>query len=261
MYPIVEQFIAARKKADDDYNSAVRAVQTERDNAIATARAEGAVRAASAKYSQPQVHYHPTAAYTYTTGGGWIDNGGYTYQPPPPPPLTDLAADDAIRAARDAYYRSVNVADEARRQAHQQAWALLDTSDDPLVKYIHAHCHGYPDHAVRILEILPADLPAMQEVALKGGWCDVFGGFVAGAVRQKVLVDPRSPQRRKLEKALLDADLYSDTRMQLLALVDAEVKMAVKRALTAERKAVREGAAKTTTAKAPKAVTPQAVTA
>ena len=54
MYPIVEQFIAARKKADADHNAATRTAQTERDKIVATIRAESAARAADARNSQPQ---------------------------------------------------------------------------------------------------------------------------------------------------------------------------------------------------------------
>lgn len=262
MYPIVEQYIAARKQADDAYNVTQRALRAERDQALDVIRAESdahaeeaakseVARAIAAGVDQRGVVYHPVGIYQYTTNNtGWLSNQpniAHAYRTPPP---FDQAADDAERAVRDVYRTNLNTADAVRRQAHKDAWDLLDTSDDPLVRYIYAHCHSYPDHAVRILEILPADLPAIQEVARQGGWCEVFDGFAAGAVRQKLLTDGRTPQRRKLEKYLVnELDVYSDTRRDILDLVDAEVTAAVKRALTAERRKVREAAAKKTTAK------------
>lgn len=261
MYPIVEQFIAARVRVEADYNAAVHTAQAERDKATAAIRAESAARVADARSFQPRVQSYP--AYQLTSDStGWTNQYNIAYDYQRSSQVSDQVAEDAIRAARAVYYTGVNEADEVRRQAYKDAWELLNTSDDPLVKYIYAHCHSYPDHATRILEILPADFPAMQEVARKGNWCEVFDGFAAGAVRQKLIKDERTPQRRKLEKYLIDdTGVYVDTRRHILELVDAEVAAAVKRALTAERRTVREAAAKAPKAKAPKVATPQAVTA
>ena len=236
MYPIVEQYIAARKKADDDYDAVSRALRGELDK----------VRYSRDAHMQTQPLYLTTSS----SSPGWLMN---TFSPPPRP--------DPVTEAREVYYAGLNKADEVRRQAHKAAWELLSTSDDPLVRYVYAHCHSYPDHARQILEILPADFAAMQEVARKGNWCEVFDGFAAGAVRQKLIKDERTPQRRKLEKFLTnDSGIYSDARRHILTLVDAEVAAAVKRALAAERRAVRETKAKTVP-KAPKVAAPQAVTA
>lgn len=260
MLPIVEQYIAMLDKAEGDYTERQGALQA--DMSVA----ESAARAEMAPYPRFQ-STRPTYSYSSNTNGWWqANNSAPVTTPQAQAQMREVArqnrvAEAKISEARNAYYDAMHEVGSVRQQARQDAWEMLATSDDPLIKYIHEHCHSYRGHAQRILEILPADLPAMQEVARKGNWCEVFDGFVAGAVRQKLIVDDRSPQRRRLEKYLHDEEIDSDVQTRIVALVDAEVKMAVKKALTAERRTVREAKAKAIPKATPKAATPQAVTA
>lgn len=106
-------------------------------------------------------------------------------------------------AASDEIWRKQNAAALLYKTEVREAWKTLRTSQDPMVLYIEKHCYEYPDHADKILEILPADFAAMRKLAHSEGWCEVFERFAAGAIRQRLLTDDRTPARRKLEKHLL----------------------------------------------------------
>lgn len=143
-------------------------------------------------------------------------------------------------AAYSKYYEELTVLNNARADAKAAAWNLLAASDDPLVRFIHQECESYPDHARQILEILPADFPAMRDLARRNGWCDVFDRFAAAAVRAKLIKEDRSAARKKLETFLRGVDDIDRHDMrEILELVDATVATEVRRALVAERKAVR----------------------
>lgn len=145
------------------------------------------------------------------------------------------------------YYAENDKASDDKYRALEAAWELLGTSDDPMVRFIYEHCDEYEGHARQILEILPADFPAMRDVARRGGWCEVFDKFAAKAVQAKVITEDRSPARRKLEKHLQEQGMHGLVLQETLDLVNMDVATAVRRALVAERKAVR--LAKKSTAK------------
>jgi hypothetical protein len=136
-----------------------------------------------------------------------------------------------------SYWDSIRLVNDARDQAYREAWELLKTSDDPLVLFIAENCYEYQDHARSILELLPADFAAMQQVARTEGWCGVFDRFAAAAVRKKLITDERTPALRRLEMHIVK-EFGAYALPSLLPLIEAHVRSEVRRDKAAQRKAI-----------------------
>jgi hypothetical protein len=111
---------------------------------------------------------------------------------------------------RDKMYQDFNTERRAlqniRRAKIDLAWARLGLSGDPLLRWIATQVDASyrPDHADKIVRMLPATLDQMRKVAQENEWCSDFTMFVDRAIAAGVLDDGRTPERRALETWVRD---------------------------------------------------------
>lgn len=120
----------------------------------------------------------------------------------------------ALRGARPAFtlsndfsYPMVGMVpyNAAMNAAHAQYAADMITAravfahiTDPLARFIIDTCLSeYPEQAARILEALPAELPALRQIAREADWCGTFDRYVAEAVKAGVIISDRSAAREE----------------------------------------------------------------
>lgn len=88
-------------------------------------------------------------------------------------------------------YRAVRREALARRaETCTAAWkAMADGCNDPLVKWIIARCFDFDYEAGQVLQILPATLAAIDDLATREDWCSEYywDGFRREAVEAGVL--------------------------------------------------------------------------
>lgn len=72
-------------------------------------------------------------------------------------------------------------------RAEQAAWDSLKESRNPLVRWIAETCDEYKPYAQAVLEMFPASMDELNELARRHGWCPEWDRFKRMAERAGVL--------------------------------------------------------------------------
>ena len=87
-----------------------------------------------------------------------------------------------LNAARDAYNAELEAA---------KVDFIAATGDDPLVRWLVTDVWGsYSSYAASVLQVLPATMDAINEVARRGDWCSEYNRLVEQAERAGVTDAP-----------------------------------------------------------------------
>jgi len=123
--------------------------------------------------------------------------------PIPTPPQWGTGGDwtEYDRAAELRRVPEIEVYNRAENGRSKARAALLETTSDPLVKWIAQSVLGsHRDHSEQILKELTSDTSnrytELSDFANGRGWCNVFSQFRTAAVRAGVLDDTRTPLDR-----------------------------------------------------------------
>lgn len=74
-----------------------------------------------------------------------------------------------------------------RNDAQAAAWESFRASQDSLVRWIAENCEDYRSDAQLILEVLPASMAELNQIAATNEWCGVWEAFVSEAREAGVL--------------------------------------------------------------------------
>lgn len=136
---------------------------------------------------------------------------------------------DKKRSRRAEYNGKRDASYDALRIAINEAWNKLgQTTTDPLVRFIVAECKEYQNRAVQVLEILPATVEQLDELAEGQDWCLIWNQFRDKAIDAGVM--PGVKPLSAAYKAVLDqvdeescCSLGASARSRIVALLDALV--------------------------------------
>lgn len=131
-----------------------------------------------------------------------------------------------------AWRHAVNDGYKVREEALAAARKELETSGDPLVRFIaKAPLRSYPEEAGTVLKALPATYEDLNALAAREEWCDVWELHVRRAAKEGAITLPAvSPSRAALDE-WAETNLGRSSRGELAKLVDAAVRAEVVAAL------------------------------
>jgi hypothetical protein len=134
----------------------------------------------------------------------------------------------------DEFYDELNVLESARNNTRREAWEVLDTSEDKLVKFIYAECKQYMPEASKVLRELPATYTQLEEFADGQGWCGTWNTFLDRAVAAGAVKIDELPQRYAVRTWLTNGyGMHRENVTELMKRVDAYAGAAVNAALEA----------------------------
>ena len=106
------------------------------------------------------------------------------------------------------------------------AWAELELTDDKLVRFIVRNYanNGYRSQAETVLRALPLDLEGLRDLGREQAWCSDYHRALNTAIREGLVEDGRTPQRRELDLWLRSNWTNDEGQLaRLTAFVDAIV--------------------------------------
>jgi hypothetical protein len=143
------------------------------------------------------------------------------------------ASYEVRRAENDAFYIEFDKLNTDQRVTINEAWAKLQESNDPLVRWIGANCKDYQREATFVLEALPASMDDLESLAESHDFCGIWRRMVESARAAGVLPagDPVSEAQRAVVTWVQEhGDIYRSDIPALRRLVKAVADEAVAQA-------------------------------
>lgn len=153
-------------------------------------------------------------------------------------PLPDRTPIDS-----QVYRIRINAASAVRDAKLDTAWGALKTSENPTVKWIADNCRDWMDEALLALQILPATLTEIKQVAADHDWCEeIWGPFRDKAISEGIVTEgPTAGAWKELRLWFNGGRSYSgNTTVLLEGYVNAIVKAEVEAALAARTETTNE---------------------